>query len=194
MEEAVVNREESALGYSRNRDSIMRNLMNRVVVIALVVGGMGVRAVEAQDDARRELLIGAGYLWAHSAASFPAYDFGMALWLNGQWGIAGRYVQAVGDDPDGRVGPPRYSTLTARYRAFMGPGIDLTVGMGARVIGSRAVVWLDDREPWGEGLVLELLAGRPLFGHVGIRGGVTFQGDWQEDLLVLPAVFAVLSF
>ncbi len=169
--------------------------MNRVVVIALVVGGMGERAVEAQsDDVRPELLIGAGYLWAHSAPGFPVYDLGLAVWFSRYWGVAGRYVQAVGDDVSGRVGAPRYSTLTARYRAFVAPGIDLTVGAGARMTGSREVVWMEDRESWGEGFVLELLVGRTLSGHVGIKGGVTFQGDWREDVVVLPEILAVVSF
>lgn len=169
--------------------------MKQVVAIALVVVGVSTDAVRAQSDGvKGELLVGAGYLWAHSAPDFRAYDIGVAVWLSEHWGVAGRFVQAVGHDVAGWAGAPRYSILTARYRGFVTREIDLTVGMGARVTGSREVVWMEDREPWGEGVVLELLVGRTLSKHVGIKGGVTFQGDWREDLLVLPVVLAVVAF
>ena len=112
----------------------------------------------------------------------------------------------------GGDGSYSHTSVTARYRVFLYNGVELSLGMGAQVAGvtdthlrhrgrpeasdlltaDRPLGAIDElhRETWGPGAVVEMLAGRRLFGRVGVKGGVVFHlgGAPKFEPLVLASV------
>lgn len=167
-----------------------------IFAAAVFVGTAPARSSAAQSPDRVEIQAGAGHVGG-GGVSLPTYELGAAFWLTGRWGVAVRLVGAPGDDlrdPAGRyddvrmvdagAGNLRYVTVTARYRRFLNRGLEVNLGVGVGT--SRSVERIEFLLEPGQshvqrrrtvsqpmGLTLELLLGRKLSRHFGVKGGVT---------------------
>ena len=152
--------------------------------------------------------------------SLPTYDVGLAFWLSEHWGVAGRHVRGPGDEiynsPVETVdriflgkGNLRYTTVTVRRRWFMASGTEFNIGFGLMLGGSYEGVnflkqpgqplrassiprlHLRPETSFG-GFALELLVGRKLSRHFGVKGGLTedFNFDTANTQLVGLVVFS----
>ena len=183
---------------------------------ALLVGPL-VCPVVAQSRDRLEVQAGGGYVWGGGTEdpgpSLSTYNVGAVFWLTDGWGIAGRHVRGPGEDLDDSPVTAaratfsgsenlRYTTVTARRRWSIAGVTELNLGFGLMLGGSfedivllrdpgSAPLRLNPKTSFG-GFALELLVGRKLSRHFGVKVGFTedFNLETNNTQLVGLAVFS----
>lgn len=166
-----------------------------------------------------ELAAGPGFVFGGGSEdpgpSLPSYDIGVVLWPFARWGVAGRLVRAPGEDlyPNPLPSYDRtflgreklsYYTFGARYRRFPVPRHEMNLGFGLMVGGEfRTIVSFQQpggppirrshRDTFFNGFYVEGLWGWRLYRHLGVKGGVTFDFNFETNNLQ-PVVLAVVSF
>ena len=201
--------------YARG-ELLQQRAVKALVVATMVLIGPLLSPVLAQDRDTVELQLGGGYVWdggnENPAPSLPTYNVGFAVWMSDHWGFAARHVRGPGDDlwdPPydagdyyaAGIGNLRYTTVTTRRRWFMTGGTQLDVGFGLMLNGSYEYINLGKRPGLPPlrmgggrtrffGLSLELLVGRKLSQHFGIKVGSTadFNPETTSTQLVGLAV------
>lgn len=116
-----------------------------------------------------------------------AFDVGVTFWGRNHWGISARHEFSPRDSIDSP-----YSSLTARRRWLMDDGTEFDLGFGITA-GS-----LVDRKALIVGFVpLDLLVGRKLSRHIGVKGGYSLgclYGDGDCLWRARVVGFAVIGF
>ncbi len=166
---------------------------------------------------RFELEAGVGYASvggvSGSAPSLPSVSLGLAVWPWERHGFAFGYVRSVGeglyDEPiwsDDRVyfgvRDLHYFRFTYRYRRPIGEALMLYIG-GGLSLGGRLqgmALWMSPEGPMDVGAeisfgmyAMEILIGRDLGDHFGLKGGATL--DCNDDHSVFsPVVIGSVSF
>ena len=191
--------------------------MRLSIIVLVLVGTLHVGPLVAQQRDKLEVQVGGGYVLGgggeNPGPSLPVYDVGLAFWLSERWGVAARHVRGPGDDIWGspvedsdRIfsgeGNLRYTTVTARRRWFMASGMELNIGFGLMLGGSYEGVSFLKRsgqpplrlrpETSFGGFALELLVGRKLSRHFGVKVGFTedFNFDTANTQFVGLAIFS----
>ena len=146
--------------------------------------------VGAQPRNRVELLAGGGAGITNSnwnGFSPAAAELGATFWWNDDWGVSGRHeFHAI---PDSSYFDGRFSTVTLRRRWLLNDDFELDLGFGAAIVTGRG--WLT-----GGAVPLELLVGRKLSRHFGIKGGYRHEIYLGDGLVHRPRFvgLAVIGF
>ena len=94
-------------------------------------------------------------------------------------------------------------TGTLRYRHTLGPGLELNVGGGLTIGAYDDLTWHqgprvsprpESRRVSIGGLAGEVLVGKRIMPHLGIKAGLVFYPFLDERKAVVPVGFGVVSF
>ena len=152
--------------------------------------------VAAQGPNQVELLVGGGGGATNSnwnGFSPPAIELGATFWWNDDWGISGRHEFHI--LPNSSVRPRRFyydrrfSNVTLRRRWPLGDAYELDLGFGATLITGRG-------QPTGGAVPFEVLVGRSLSRHFGVKGGYRHEMYWGDIIVHRSRFigFAVFGF
>ena len=190
-----------------------KSVVRRAVVLVLVMTGtllVGpfVSQVAAQPGDRLELQIGGSYIFPGGrTVRLRAVNAGGALWLTDKWGVAVRRAIAPAADLDDPELDPystllnlRYTNVTVRRRWFTERRVEIDLGFGLRVHGTKEYAYFSPEDPphvqneFSRALVLELLGGTKVARHLGFKGGVTVDLGQEYDSNIQVVGLAVIGF
>ena len=177
-----------------------RKILSRLVGVLLLAGtflvGPLTGALYAQPNYQVELLVGGSGGYSNSnwnGFSPPAFELGATLWFNDNWGISGRHEFHLLSDSSGRLRQSyydrRFSNVTLRRRWPIGDAFELDFGFGGAVITGRG-------QPTGGAVPFEVLIGRRLSRHFGVKGGYRHEMYWGDIIVHRGRLvgFAVIGF
>jgi hypothetical protein len=159
---------------------------------------------------------GAGYVFGggteNPGPSLPAFDVGFVVWPTGRWGIAARLVEGPGEDLHEPIassdrtflgaGHLHYWSVTAQHRWTVNQSFGVQTGFGLMFDGRFATVQefhdpvlgrRAEPDTFFTGFSLEGLVTRTLSRHLGIKGGVTYDFNFETNNLQ-PVVLGTIQF
>jgi hypothetical protein len=192
--------------------------VTRVLVLTAICAAGLAEAGNAQGRYVVEVGAGGGYVAGGGAEnpgpSLPSYDVVVAVWPFERWGVGVRWVEGPGEDLHAPIesfdrtflgtGHLRYWTVTARHRRPLPRRLELEIGFGLLFDGEFATIVdlhnppgpprrLSEADTFFTGMSVDGLVTRDLGRHFAIKGGLTFDFNF-ETTNVQPVALAVVRF